>query len=111
MILRGEVYWADYRAAVGAEVRKTRPAVVVSRDAHNAHMGTVTVVPLSSSSGREFLFEVAIPAGTVGDGRACRAKTHQVGSVDKSRLGRRIGRLPSGVMRLINASLRLHLGL
>jgi mRNA-degrading endonuclease toxin of MazEF toxin-antitoxin module len=49
VIARGDVYWVDFRGAPGAEIRKVRPAVVVSEDDHNECMGTVTVVPLSSA--------------------------------------------------------------
>lgn len=110
MIKRGEVYWVDHRGAVGAEIRKTRPSVVVSSDDHNESMSTVTVVPFSSA-GRARLFEVAVPAGAFGDGRPCRLKTHQVRVVDKSRVGRKMGSLPPVLMAALEESLRAHLGL
>lgn len=111
MILRGEVYWTDHRGAVGAEVRKTRPCVVVSNDRHNAHTGTVTVVPLSSGEPRPRYDEVELPAGTLGDGRPARIKAHQIRAVDKSRLGEKLGVLPMPLMARLDAALRVHLGL
>ena len=48
MILRGEVYWIDPQGAVGAEIRKVRPWVIVSNDDHNEHLGTVIAAPISS---------------------------------------------------------------
>lgn len=111
MILRGELYWTDFAGARGAETRKTRPALVVSNDGHNAHMATVTVIPLSSAPARRTPFEVHLPAGLVGDGRPCRVKTHQLKSVDKARLLRRLGRLPEEWMSEVDASLRIHLEL
>jgi len=35
---RGEVWWIEFEPAVGSEIRKTRPAVIVSNDAANRHL-------------------------------------------------------------------------
>jgi mRNA-degrading endonuclease toxin of MazEF toxin-antitoxin module len=74
-------------------------------------MRTVTVVPLSSVSGPAPLYEVAVPAGAVGDGRPSRLKTHQLRALDKSRIGRKLGVLSAGFMTVLEASLREHLGI
>ncbi|HEX4048250.1 MAG TPA: type II toxin-antitoxin system PemK/MazF family toxin [Elusimicrobiota bacterium] len=110
MIRRGELYWIDFRGSVGAEIRKVRPAVVISADDHTEHMGTVTVVPFSSRTGGVRRYEVAVPAGVVGDGRPSRLKTHQLRAVDKSRIGGRLGLLPAALMPALERSLRRHLG-
>lgn len=111
MIRRGEVYWVDFRGSIGAEIRKVRPAVVVSDDGHNDYMGTVTVAPLSSSTSRLRIYEAAVPAGLIGDGRPGRVKTHQLRAVDKKRLGEKLGALPVGAMADVDATLRIHLGI
>lgn len=109
MISRGDIYWVDHGGGRGAELRKTRPAVVVSIDAHNVHLETVMVAPLSS--GRAKSYEVDVPAGLIGDGRSCRIKTHQMRAVDKARLGKKFGRLPLKVMASLEKSLTYYLGL
>jgi mRNA interferase MazF len=111
VILRGEVYWIDFRGAVGAEIRKSRPAVVVSSDDHNSHMETVTVVPFSSRTGRVRPHEVFVPKGEIGDGRPSRLKIHQIRAVDKSRVGRKLGVLPENLMPELEETLREHLGI
>ncbi|MFI5363305.1 MAG: type II toxin-antitoxin system PemK/MazF family toxin [Elusimicrobiota bacterium] len=111
MIHRGEIYWGDFRGAGGAEIRKVRPAVVVSCQDHNSFMQTVTVVPLSSARGRVHPQEVSLPAGILGDGRASRLVTHQLRTVDKKRLGRKFGDLPASLMPALEYSLCEHLGL
>jgi mRNA interferase MazF len=111
VIRRGEVYWVDFRGGVGAEIRKLRPAVVLSNDDHNACMATVTVAPLSSALRLVPPNEVAVPAGMLGDGRPGRVKTHQIRAADKQRFGKKMGTFPLGLMAAVDASLRIHLGL
>jgi mRNA interferase MazF len=111
VIRRGEVYWVDFRGAIGAEIRKIRPAVVVSDDGHNENMSTVTVAPISSLTARIRPHEAAVPEDLIGYGRPARLKTHQLRAVDKSRLGEKLGELPVGTMADVDATLRIHLGL
>jgi mRNA interferase MazF len=111
VIIRGEIYWVDYHGAVGAEIRKVRPAIVLSNERNNEHRATVTVAPLSSGEANARYDEVQIPAGLIAGGRRCRIKTHQIRAIDKSRLGNRMGRLPRALMPALDASLRTHLGL
>lgn len=111
MIRRGEIYWVDFRGAIGTEIRKCRPAVVVSSDDHNDHMRTVTVVPFSSPNGRIPHYDVVVPAGFVGDGRPSRLRPHQLRAMDKSRVGRKLGVLPDELMPALEASLLEHLGI
>ena len=111
MIRRGEIYWIDFGGSIGAEIRKVRPAVVVSNDDHNEYMRTVTVVPFSSIDGPVPSYEVVVPAGVIGDGRPSRIKTHQLRAVNKSRVGRKLGVLPVRFRPALEKSLRAHLGI
>jgi mRNA interferase MazF len=56
---RGEVWWVDFDPAVGSEVRKRRPAVIVSNDAANRNLARVVVVPVTSNTARCYPGEAA----------------------------------------------------
>ena len=46
---RGDVWWVTFGPAVGGEIEKHRPAVIVCNDASNKHLNRLQVVPLTSS--------------------------------------------------------------
>ena len=104
---RGELWWVDFEPAVGTEVRKTRPAVIVSNDASNAAMRRVQVVPVTSNVEKLYVFE---SPETV-RGKPGKAMADQVMTADKLRLKRRIGKVSAPEMLGIERALRIQLGL
>lgn len=102
--------------AVGAEQGKVRPAVIVSNDGANLaaaanSRGVVTVVPLTSNTGRVLDFQVLVPAEQSGLGLDSKAQAEQVRAIDVSRIVRSAGRLPSLLIAELDEALRLHLSL
>ncbi len=99
---RGEVYWADLKPRSGSEQTGRRPVVLVSSDGLNAAPGwrSVIVVPLSTSptQARRGPTVVAIPSGVGGLSRASSAVCHQVTTLDRSKLTKRIGLLSPDLM-------------
>ena len=104
---RGEVWWVDFEPAIGSEVKKVRPAVIVSNDASNAAMHRVQVVPVTSNTARLYVFAapVAVKRG------AGKAMADQTMTADKQRLKKRIGRVSASEMLGIEQALRIQLGL
>ena len=60
-IKRGEVYWVRLDPAEGAEIKKIRPAVVISNDEQNTKSKVVIVAPISKKVKRIYpTFQVPI---------------------------------------------------
>ncbi len=111
MIHRGEIYWVALDPTVGAEIKKTRPALVVSNDQNNLHAQTVTVLPMSTSVERVYPFEVLVKPNTFGNRQAAKIKANQIRTIDRSRLTKLLGLLPTRAMAQVEAAMRLHLGM
>ncbi|MBI5603077.1 MAG: type II toxin-antitoxin system PemK/MazF family toxin [Deltaproteobacteria bacterium] len=107
-IKRGNIFLVNFDPTVGAEVRKIRPAVVVSNDINNTHSPIISIAPISSSVSRIFSFEVEIPAGVGGIKVRSKILVNQSRAVDKIRLFKKLGHLPIDILAKIDRALKLH---
>ncbi|MEP0768707.1 type II toxin-antitoxin system PemK/MazF family toxin [Trichocoleus sp. ST-U1] len=57
---RGEIYYANLSPAVGSEMAKRRPVLIVSNDTNNRAATTVTILPITSNVSRVYPFEVEL---------------------------------------------------
>ncbi|MCI0719833.1 MAG: type II toxin-antitoxin system PemK/MazF family toxin, partial [Acidobacteria bacterium] len=92
---RAEVWWVNFEPSVHGEIRKKRPAVIVSNNAANKFLNRVQVVPLTRQTDRIYPSEAEVIVG----GRPNKAMADQLTTVSKARLTRMIGRLATSDMR------------
>lgn len=104
---RGEVWWVNFDPAVGGEVRKRSPAVVLSNDISNRHLNRLQVVPLTSNVDRLYPSEVYVRVRR----RRHKAMADQLTTVSKQRVAKRVGRLSEADVQGIERVVRIQLGL
>lgn len=104
---RGEVWWVEFDPAVGSEIRKTRPAVIVSNDAANRNLARVVVVPVTSNTGRQYPCEAVVTVG----GQSSKAMADQIMAADKSRLKSQLGTLSKVDILAVEDAIKVHLAL
>lgn len=102
-VFRGDVHWVRLDPAIGAEVKKTRAAVIISNNAQNRVGLRVLAAPVTSRTSRVYSFEVAVNLR----GKRCKVMLDQVRCLDQSRLLDRIGTLTAEEMRELEAALRV----
>ena len=104
---RGEVWWVNFEPSVGGEIRKVRPAIIVSNDAANKFLNRVQVVPVTTKTDRVYPSEVLVTIG----GKQGKAMADQLATVSKVRLSKRIGPLSPEDIRKVGNAIKVHLDL
>jgi mRNA interferase MazF len=103
----GEVYFVALDPVVGKEIRKNRPAVVISNDSCNTYDSRVVVLPVTGNVDSLYPGEARIqlrgaPARVLGD---------QIRSIDKSRLRSKIGVLSQDELLDVELAVQVTLAL
>ncbi len=112
---RGDVHWADLVPRSGSEQAGRRPVIVMSHDGFNGTPGwrSIIVVPISTSSsqGKRGPTVIKLLGGSSGLPKASFAVCHQVTTLDRAKLTKRVGSLPSESLREVEEGLKAALDL
>jgi mRNA interferase MazF len=85
---RFDVYLVNLDPTIGKEIKKTRPALIISPDEMNAHISTVIIAPMTTK-GRSYPSRIACKF----QGKEGQVVLDQIRAVDKIRLHRKLGRI------------------
>lgn len=102
---RGEVWWINFDPSVGSEIRKQRPAVIVSNNAANKYLSRFQVVPLSNQTNKIYPGEALVNFA----GSSCKAMCDQLTKVSEQRFINKAENLDPLDMKLIEAAIKTQL--
>jgi len=104
---RGEVWWVNFEPSLGGEIKKQRPAVIVSNDIANKYLNRVQVVPLTSKVERVYPSEALV----ILNDRQNKAMADQLTTVSKKRLLNKAGSLTQDDMIKVERAIKIQLDL
>jgi mRNA interferase MazF len=104
---RGEVWWVTFDPALGTEIKKCRPAIVISNDVSNKYLDRVQVVPLTSNITKVYASECLVQLSK----QTGKAMADQIRTVSTERLVKKIEKLSTKNLLAVEQVVRLQLEL
>jgi mRNA interferase MazF len=104
---RGDVWWVNFEPSIGGEIRKKRPAIIISNNASNKFLNRVQVIPITSNTDRLFPSEAYVTVA----GKKGKAMADQLATVSKQRLSKCIGSVSDDEMKMVVEAIKTQLDL
>ena len=104
---RGEIWWVSFDPSIGGEIKKQRPAVIVSNDAANLHLNRVQVIPLTSNVDKLYPSEAYVTF----EGKKSKAMADQLTTVSKTRMSKRSGIITKQELQDLSKAIKIQLDL
>ncbi len=104
---RGEVWWVNFDPAIGGEIQKEWPAVIVSNDIANKLLNCAQVVPLTSNADRLYPSEADASIAGVQH----KVMTDQITTVSKKRLANKMGKIFKSDLQAVERVMKVQLRL
>ena len=108
---RGEVWLVKFDPAIGSEIQKSRPALVIQNDIGNRVSDITIVGAITSTIKRSYPFQVQLPAGEGGISKDSVVTLNQIRAIDRRRLTRRLGAVSEATMKAVDQALVVSLGI
>ena len=103
---RGEVWWVTFDPEIGAEIQKTRPAIIISNNAANSALNRVIVIPVTSKADRVYPGDALVEI----NGQQSKAMSDQITTASKIRLRNKLGALSNADLNLVEDAMLFQLG-
>lgn len=110
---RGEIYLVNFDPAVGSEIKKTRPALILQNNIANRYSSVTIVAAITSFSDKDdktYPTEVFIADYEGGLNNDSVALLNQIRTIDKQRLVKKIGILKDKTMAQVDKAVQISLG-
>ena len=109
---RGDIYLINFDPAIGSEIQKIRPALILQNDVANQYSPIVIVAGISSKFSQPlYPTEVLIKAPEGGLKYDSVALLNQIRSIDKQRLSKYLGKISPETLEKVDGAIEISLGL
>ena len=100
VVRRFEVWLVSLDPTIGSEIRKTRPALIISPDEMNQHINTLIIAPMTTK-GRNYPTRV----NCIFQNKSGQVVLDQIRTVDQRRLVKRLGAVEAATSERVLATL------
>ena len=108
---RGEIWWVNFEPSFGTEIKKIRPALIISNNIANKMGKRITVIPMTSKIKDLPIVVIVFPDADNNLESESLIKIPDIATFDKKRLKSRIGVISAQKLSEVEEKIKIHLGL